>query len=148
VIEEGSCKTFCAMLSSYVILLFVWVYALYSQLEMMAVVVYVGVTFVSCGFYAIAEFVYIILKGNKKGMVWLILGSIEGVAGLAAMLFWTDKLCLIFTPFLNGAFWWFVASDFAMLYIYKFFMENKVGLVQEEKGSIPIPTTDKQILII
>jgi len=33
---------------------------------------------------------------------------------------------------INGSFWWFVCSDIAMVYIYKFFMANKQPYDDEE----------------
>jgi hypothetical protein len=56
------------------------------------------------------------------------------------MNFW----CRVFGPFFSGMFWWFILSDVAMYYLYRYFMESHVNASKPSSTYVGYEESDNE----
>eukprot|EP01128_Nolandella_sp_AFSM9_P007204 TRINITY_DN3887_c0_g1_i1.p1 TRINITY_DN3887_c0_g1~~TRINITY_DN3887_c0_g1_i1.p1 ORF type:complete len:320 (-),score=61.30 TRINITY_DN3887_c0_g1_i1:173-1090(-) len=148
-IDENSKKSLIAQIVMYSSIAMGWIYtfstgSFASGFKYLYIFLILGF----CGSYVIFEAIFIVYRGHREGLGYLILAGLSGGGGLALMMKVPVALCLATTPFMGGQSWWFLGSDLAMFFIFKFYMINHVSADTDEdvSPSIRTPPTSSAVV--
>jgi len=130
-IDENSWKSWAFMLFSYFSTGVMWAYVMATN-SGYGDILYIYVIVASCGMYVIGEFVSIVIHNRTDGIMWLFIAGLCGVIGIQGMLGTPPIYCEIVGPYFGDTGLWFCFSDFAMICVYRFFVDR--AKAEEKKG--------------
>jgi len=142
-LDEKSWKTWFLMITSYLGITGLWVYAMATMNFNLGYILYTDVIMASCGMYLLGEFVSIVIRKRTDGLVYLVAAGLCGVTGIQGIAGTPPIFCKIFTPYYGDTGLWFSFSDLAMFFVFLYFKER--ANAEKKKNEERVYVTYQQI---